>query len=385
MSGRRGSRSSASQPINSTPKQRGASPQSEIEDDSVPEAIQELITKTVQTEIQSLSYSLETASKDNNDLKKHVKILEKRLELTEGLLLQAQVKMKMQNERILDLQARSMRENLIIGGIPESENENQGQIEKKVTDFIKDDLKIADATNMKIDRAHRIGAKQNNKPRSIVVKFSSPKSKDKIFKNVRNLSGKKDLSIQDQLPQEIQERRRRLWPLYKEARDKKKNDPNYKVAWSLDKLIINGKSHTALDDNQQITVKEQAQANVQITHSHEKSEMGSTFKGHAAVLAPNIPVSAVLAKLLQNRAVASAEHNIYAYRSGSGNNLKEAWCDDGEHGAGYRLIKLLQEKNLTNTIVICTRWFGGTHIGPKRFDHIKSCADEALSRLPNSK
>ena len=79
---------------------------------------------------------------------------------------------------------------------------------------------------------------------------------------------------------------------------------------------------------------------------------------------------------------ASAEHNIYAYRvetpSGS---IREYSEDDGEHNAGYKLLKLLRDKDLTNVMVVCTRWFGGKHLGKDRFDHIETVAADALDKL----
>jgi hypothetical protein len=349
--------------------------------ESISDSLKTLITKTVQDEIQSLTASLDSAVDNNEALKRRITALEKRLQLTEGLLQQAQVKLNMQNEKILDLQSRSMRENLVIRGISEDTNESWQDTEQKVINFMKKEMKIDDAESLMIDRAHRMGTKVANKPRNIVVKFISSKSKDKIFKNVKNLAGKKQYSVQEQLPQEIQERRNRLWPKYKEAKEKAKTDKTTKVKWALDKLQVNGKTFSAKDDVQCINPSFHNSENVHVKHSRQVSDQGSTFQGHAARLFRGNSVAGVLASLYANRSIANAEHNIYAYRLKEGNNVKESCSDDGEHGAGKRLLSLLQEAQATDTIVVCTRWFGGHHIGPKRFDHIKQCASEALHEL----
>ena len=52
--------------------------------------------------------------------------------------------------------------------------------------------------------------------------------------------------------------------------------------------------------------------------------------------------------------------------------------DDGEHGAGYNLLKLLRDRNEKNVMVIVTRWFGKTHLGPRRFEIIRDCAEKTL-------
>ena len=122
-------------------------------------------------------------------------------------MTQAQTKIKMQDEKILDLQSRSMRDNIVIRGISEDEKESWDTTRNKVVDFMKNELKISDANKNMIDRAHRLGVKTTGttKSRSIVAKFTTSDAKSAIFKNVKNLAGKHNFSIQEQLPAEIQE------------------------------------------------------------------------------------------------------------------------------------------------------------------------------------
>jgi putative IMPACT (imprinted ancient) family translation regulator len=65
--------------------------------------------------------------------------------------------------------------------------------------------------------------------------------------------------------------------------------------------------------------------------------------------------------------------------------LKHDHCDDGEDAAGSRLSHLLELRRETNVFVVVSRWFGGTHLGPKRFAHINSVARELLVQLENMK
>lgn len=57
-----------------------------------------------------------------------------------------------------------------------------------------------------------------------------------------------------------------------------------------------------------------------------------------------------------------ARHNVFAYRIESG---KEKYTDDGEpHGsAGLPILEALKHENLTNIVVVVTRYFGGTLLG----------------------
>lgn len=52
--------------------------------------------------------------------------------------------------------------------------------------------------------------------------------------------------------------------------------------------------------------------------------------------------------------------------------------DDGEHGAGKCLAHLLEMRGETNVLVLVSRWYGGIHLGPKRFTHITNVARELL-------
>lgn len=48
--------------------------------------------------------------------------------------------------------------------------------------------------------------------------------------------------------------------------------------------------------------------------------------------------------------------------------------DDGEIGAGPKLLNLLELMKAKNVMVIVTRWYGGIHLGADRFKHICNLA-----------
>lgn len=63
-----------------------------------------------------------------------------------------------------------------------------------------------------------------------------------------------------------------------------------------------------------------------------------------------------------------ANHRILVYRfSDSSDNLQESYLDDGEHGAGRRLLKYMRDNQINNVAVVITRWSGGTLLGQDRF------------------
>ncbi|OAX42792.1 ribosomal protein S5 domain 2-like protein [Rhizopogon vinicolor AM-OR11-026] len=50
--------------------------------------------------------------------------------------------------------------------------------------------------------------------------------------------------------------------------------------------------------------------------------------------------------------------------------------DDGEKWAGSKVLKVMQRDGILDAVVIVSRWFGGTLLGPARFAHIETCASE---------
>jgi len=80
------------------------------------------------------------------------------------------------SNEILDLQFRSMRDNLLFFGFDECdsvENRKTENCTEKILNFCSDTLEITDAqTTIKIERAHRIGQYNHDKKRPIVVKFN---------------------------------------------------------------------------------------------------------------------------------------------------------------------------------------------------------------------
>lgn len=184
-------------------------------------------------------------------------------------------------EDIIDLQCRSMRDNLVFSGIPEVSMQTppfmaqpgdpmeqatdvQGptmlpqpqasyaqalkseDCAAKIFEFCEQVLKIESArTRVLIDRAHRMGAYKLGKPRAIVVKFKDTESKMLIKSALKNINLKATpFAVFEQYPQAVQERRKALIPEMVKARN------SGKTAFLVkDKLFINGKPYNT--DQQQ--------------------------------------------------------------------------------------------------------------------------------------
>lgn len=117
-----------------------------------------------------------------------------------------------------------------------------------------------------------------------------------------------------------------------------------------------------------------------IYHGDVIVDRKSSFQGHAARVYSPADVKLVLKKLLDNKKIENATHNTYAYRiTNDEKKISFQDCDDdGEHQAGGRLLHLLHNVNVTNIIVVVSRWYGGIKLGPDRFRHINNSARQVL-------
>ncbi len=137
----------------------------------------------------------------NHDLQTSVKALSEQMHIVTK-------ENKLLKESILDIQTRSMRDNLVFSGIPEKTPDNP---ETEIKEFMITHLKLPPATvqNITFHRAHRLGKQRNNGPRPIVAKFEHFKQKELVKSKGRELKGT-DFGLNDQYPREINERRKVL-------------------------------------------------------------------------------------------------------------------------------------------------------------------------------
>ncbi|XP_062589937.1 uncharacterized protein LOC134251550 [Saccostrea cucullata] len=145
---------------------------------------------------------------------------------------------KTMEDTITDLQCRSMRDNLLFFGLAEYRGDRREKCAALISDFCETQLDLPHIGE-NIERAHRIGKvdQERDKPRPIVVKFSSYRIREKVRENAPKLAGTR-FSIQEQFPKKIQEARSKLYPIMNEARRNQK-----RASLIRDKLYINGEEY----------------------------------------------------------------------------------------------------------------------------------------------
>lgn len=89
----------------------------------------------------------------------------------------------------------------------------------------------------------------------------------------------------------------------------------------------------------------------------------SRFIGHCLEVSTEAEAKAFVAQIREEHSQAS--HNCYAYRIGPAENPIEYFNDHGEPSgtAGKPILGAIQRLNLTNVVVVVTRYFGGKKLG----------------------
>ena len=211
-----------------------------------------------------------------------------------------------------------------------------------------------------------------------------------IFQHTKKLKSKKNSPSQfyyvdPQLPESIQAERKNINHQIAEIKVKNQNKSaadqiNYKV--HKNELFVNNerrrpvvkppKVATVLN----ITREEYDRLfDINMVESKGSQELGSTFTAYAAKIQAvnNIADLYKAVKIWHPE----CDHIPMAFTVADvkGN------CDDGEHSAGLKLQKLLENWEAKNTVVFAAREYGGFHLGGKRFKHILTQAREVLKNL----
>ena len=107
----------------------------------------------------------------------------------------------------------------------------------------------------------------------------------------------------------------------------------------------------------------------------------SRFKSFAAWVETPADARAFVQFVVQSeRRVGDATHRMLAWTC-AGTSGRD---DDGETGAGDRVLFLFDRLKLGGVCVLTVRWYGGVQLGHDRFRIISDCALQALTRLRDS-
>lgn len=234
----------------------------------------------------------------------------------------------------------------------------------------------------KIFSAHRMGTPGKDFHRPIVIRCSVS-LKTKIFQNTFRLAGK-PYSVNQQLPEMYAEQKREMRQIKREiekAEEGKAEQDKSTFLVRNNKLYVNGQlqrkplTPPAPTDLFANASERENMSKFKFTSAQSKPTKGSQFTAYACVVEKMEDVRMAYKRLFRENP--EADHISAAFSAGN----CEAYQDDGEFGAGFRLLNIIRSAKLLNVAIFMVQHYGGEHLGPIRFTLIKSTAEEALAKL----
>lgn len=116
----------------------------------------------------------------------------------------------------------------------------------------------------------------------------------------------------------------------------------------------------------------------------------SKFKAFIIPIKTNNEIPQLLKEVYTlDKHLKTASHpTMYAWKTADSNsnsskitklqNVNQGFNDNNEGGSGQRILGLIDRIKLFNILVIVSRWYGGTPLGPARFKCISDVAMEAV-------
>ncbi|ERS99058.1 hypothetical protein HMPREF1624_04253 [Sporothrix schenckii ATCC 58251] len=111
----------------------------------------------------------------------------------------------------------------------------------------------------------------------------------------------------------------------------------------------------------------------------------STFVARATTITDPAQRAGLLRSLMEaHPKLLTASHNAWAYRvrstsSDYASSVRQDSYDDGETGCGDLMLRILHELGAVDTLVVLTRWFGGTFLGPDRWRLMRNCVTGVMA------
>ena len=310
-----------------------------------------------------------------------------KIKLLTAIVIKQGQKIDELQDKVECIQKDAKKESLFIDGIiPRSLQETNSERISLVQEFIKDKLDVKE--DVQIKQAFRIGGKD---PKTIKVILKNVEDKQVIFSNVSNLKGKRNARRKlffvndDQLPRE-KEIKNYYRELQKENKEKE-DDKKMQISLRKGKLFVNNK-HIKPEIEVPgpadiLTLTDEELAGIRDVNVHEggqHEESNSEFLCYYMCARDTNEVQAGLAKIKIKHG--DATHIITAYRLDNAEGpFNQGYNDDEEDRAGRQILKNLKLKDMSNMAIFIARYYGGKHMGTRRFAIYEMLANKAINSM----
>ena len=109
------------------------------------------------------------------------------------------------------------------------------------------------------------------------------------------------------------------------------------------------------------------------------TDRGSKYAVSGGKVTSRAEIDTFLKSLKRVKKYARATHNTWAAVLSESGAIKG---DDGESGAGMVILRMLEREELSDHIIVVTRWYGGTKLGGDRFRRVQDSVRAYLEERP---
>lgn len=186
-------------------------------------------TSGIAKDVKELKQDSQAMVKDIQEVIQKIQTIEETTTAHEG-------RIALLEEKLNDMERQHRRQNLRLHGLSEMEGED---VKKRIINIC--NMIFPDAVNdmpYNVDIAHRLGRRQENKTRPVIIRFASRSFRDDTWRASKELQTLREmkLTFSEELTQKPKETRSRLWPYVDAARKEQK-----KAFFVGAKAIIDGK------------------------------------------------------------------------------------------------------------------------------------------------
>ena len=340
----------------------------------------------METDLGGIEFDVKQIQDDMVEQDKRLKESQDEIRFLNGVIVRYEEKFHEITKKISNMEKRQMKDNIIISGLEEKKDEDCKQV---CIDFVKNDLRINEAIT--IDKAHRMGAPQDGIHRQMIMKLANVEDKGKIFQNASNLKGTRKY-VNDQLPDKLEEDNRKLRKIVA-ANKKLPKQHQQDMKIKQGKLYLGGskKPHLfkvkcpAIKDIIEMTTDERVQLEeIPLYSTSVHKEMMSSFQAYGGAATTMEQVRRYYSHLKIKHS--DATHIVMAYRLPGLNKADdEGYDDDGEHGSGRRILKMLQDDDKKKIAIYVVRHYGGVNLKKRRFEIYNMLAGEICESIAHGR
>ena len=337
--------------------------------------------------LESVEALQQTEANRINSLEQLVREQDVKLRILTNIVIRQEETLTGISQTITNLRRNKLRQNVRISGVVEDKDETKTVTKEKVQKFMKEKLEITEPPEIK--QAFRVGPKsQVGNDREIVAKLVNQRDKGLIFTNAKNLKDKKNPKrklyfVNDDLDPTQAEEKKIFRELKKENKDLQ-DDKKMTIKFVRNRIVVDNEIITPevapptasdvlrLTDVDRINIKQ-----TKLIAADEHSEDMSDYATFVQKVKNIDDVRRGYYKMRIR--FGDATHISCGYRLVEVYGpYRQQGIDDGEIGAGRTILSVLKQKAVTNLCIFVVRWYGGKHLGKRRFQILEMLSNSAI-------